>query len=256
MKLGRHDIHLWLVRDRDVQDPALLLAYQGLLSAEEQAISQRIVQPAQRHQYLVTRALVRTVLSRYDGHSAPNMLSFISNGYGTPSLARRGTQGDVSFNLSHSEALVVLAVGLDRMIGVDVECMSRPTDFIGLSERYFAPQEARWLQGRSTRELSDGFFELWTLKEAYVKARGLGLSLSLDAFGFQFAGQGISVSFSSACDDHPANWRFWQFRPTPAHTLALAVAGPELNDLVLSCYEGVPMTGFRPVRHQASRFSS
>ena len=71
---------------------------------------------------------------------------------------------------------------------------------------------------------SDRFFDLWTLKEAYIKARGMGLSIPLDHFSFEFTpAGGITISFTSELDDQPKDWQFWQIQPSSTHRAAVGI---------------------------------
>lgn len=85
--------------------------------------------------------------------------------------------------------MIVLAVTRDREIGVDVECQvdgEDPLDVAYLDDRLFCPREARELRLFLLEQQADRFYELWTLKEAYVKSCGKGLFMPLDQFGFRF----------------------------------------------------------------------
>ena len=83
------------------------------------------------------------------------------------------------YNLSHSGEWVVCAT--DRApIGIDVERV-RPVN-INLARLYFSTAEYRSLIGKTEPERNQLFFDLWTLKESYVKAKGRGLAIPLDSF--------------------------------------------------------------------------
>ncbi len=237
---------MWFVQDQEIRDPELLARYEALLNNEERARHQRFVFARHRHQFLVTRALARAVLAEYDQALTPENLDFVRNEYGKPRVSNFSRDRDVSFNLSHTQGLVVLAVApAGYRLGVDVESLTRPVDVEKLSARYFSPQEVRELQDVKVSELHERFFDLWTLKEAYIKACGMGLSIPLEDFSFHFSGKTIAVHFSPQRDDDPGRWRFWQLKPTGRHKVALAVSGRPLDGLSLICRRGVPMQGFQ-----------
>lgn len=96
-----------------------------------------------------------------------------TNAYGKPYVPDR--PGD--FSLSHGGDLIVLAVA-DRAVGVDVEPLGRRHGDI--AKRVFKPEEIEWMNAGDDPDRR--FFELWTLKEAVMKAEGKGLSLSPETF--------------------------------------------------------------------------
>ncbi|MDT8399251.1 MAG: 4'-phosphopantetheinyl transferase superfamily protein [Pseudomonadales bacterium] len=255
MKIAKHEIHLWVVLDQEIKDPALLESYQALLSAEEEVRHQRFIFPRHRHQYLVTRALARAILAEYDQAATPENLLFVRNEYGKPGVTGFSKGSQLSFNISHTEGLVVLAVCVaDYKLGVDVEYMARTADILKLAERYFSPQEVRDLNDLKVSELNGRFFDLWTLKESYIKACGQGLTIPLEEFSFELNARSIRISFSPQRNDDPERWRFWQLQPSPGHKLALAVTGKNVSDFSLSCYKGVPLQGF--VQHKCQTLRS
>jgi 4'-phosphopantetheinyl transferase len=126
------------------------------------------------------------------------------------------------FNLSHTAGLVACAVALDRDVGVDVEHLWPPTFDIGLARHHFAPAEVAGLEALPPEARRARFFALWTLKEAYIKARGLGLALPLERFAFDFEGPALGVRFDPELGDQPERWHFARLQPTAVHALALA----------------------------------
>jgi 4'-phosphopantetheinyl transferase len=91
-------------------------------------------------------------------------------------------------------------VSATRGIGVDVEYLPRKNDTAGIASHFFAPQEQAGLAER--------FFDYWTLKEAYIKARGKGMALPLDGFWFDLSGDEPMISFDDRIPDNPVLWRF------------------------------------------------
>ena len=128
----------------------------------------------------------------------------------------------LEFNLAHTRGLVACAVALGRDVGVDVEWLGRRGRTLEIAERYFSPSEVRDLRATPGPDRKERFFRYWTLKEAYVKARGEGLRLPLRRFSFHLDGPAVRVSFESDSDD-PRAWQFLIECPTPSHLLAVAV---------------------------------
>ncbi|MFD1330382.1 4'-phosphopantetheinyl transferase family protein [Methylopila musalis] len=191
-----------------------------LLSDDERERWRRFVAPGARAQFLAARLLLRRTLSRY--HAAPpEAWRFAAGAHGRPHVAEPVGAG-LEFNLSHTDGLVALAVSREREVGVDVENVSRVLDTEALAPAVFAPPEAAAFAATAPADRLETFFALWTLKEAYAKARGLGLSLPLDSFAFDLAGAAPALHVTDRCPDDPARWRFWRLRPTPSHALALA----------------------------------
>ena len=227
--------HLWHVACDQVQDPELLAAYHRLMSPDEAAQQARFVFPEDRRQYLLTRALVRSVLSRY-APVAPGDWQFARSAHGRPEIVGPERAPRLRFNLSNTRSLIACLVAREREVGVDVEDLDRAGETVALAERFFSPAEAAALRALPPAEQRTRFLQLWTLKEAYIKARGLGLSLPLDAFSIQLDDPAeIGISFDHRIADQPAEWQFSLLRPSPRHLLATAIhkgQGPAL-DLVV-----------------------
>jgi 4'-phosphopantetheinyl transferase len=169
----------------------------------------------------VAHALLRTALSRYAG-IRPEAWGFVASVHGRPEIDT-STRPRLRFNLSHSKGLVACAVTLERDVGIDVERVGRRADTTALARRWFSSSENRFLAGLPAPEARAGFFSLWTLKEAYAKARGLGLGIALDVASFQLApGMPPAVSFRPGHDDDTRAWQFASLEPRPGYRLAVA----------------------------------
>ncbi len=210
------EARLYTVKLDDTRDPALLAAYRELLSPEERARGDRYLVAHKRHEHLVTQALKRLVLGRLLG-VAPGSLTFDIGEHGKPSLP----SGRVRFNLTNTDGLVAMVVTEDAEVGVDAENIERRTDTVGIADRFFAEPEVKMLHATPAERQVGLFFEIWTLKEAYLKACGSGLHLPLGSFWFSFAP--IGVTFAPPIVDDPARWRFFQSWVEPRWRLAAAV---------------------------------
>jgi len=216
------EIHVWLSFWDGITDENLHDVYRELLSSDERRQENRFYFAKDRCRYLVSRALVRTVLSRYLCIE-PQDWEFSRNTFGRPEIANRAARpARLSFNLSHTQNLVALGVTRSREVGVDIEHLQARAVATEIADRYFAEEEAAALRAVPPESKQFRFFEYWTLKESYIKARGMGMSLSLDKFSFHFSdAQAIEMTISSELDDDPSRWQFWQFRPAPEYMLAI-----------------------------------
>lgn len=141
--------------------------YHALLDNEELARAARFRFPHDRQRYIIGHGLLRETLGRYLGLSAKDLV-LLRGEFGKPYLEGH----PIHFNLSDTKDAVLVALS-KHPIGVDIETMNRHTDHVGVAEHYFTPPEVV-----SIAEAADGkrrFLELWTRKEAVLKACGVGL---------------------------------------------------------------------------------
>ena len=216
-------VHIDLVDTANAAALAKLDSYKALMSIDEHERMLRLVFDRDRRAFLITRALVRTMLSRYAAVK-PTDWRFIENVHGRPEILDRpsGTP-DLRFNISHTNGLIACAVTIGREVGVDVEHVGRHLHY-DVPGRFFAPDEVTDLHKLPEEDQQKVFFDYWTLKEAYIKARGFGLALPLGDFAFKLNPPGPpAITFEPSLDDDPATWQFMQDWPTPQHRLGLAV---------------------------------
>jgi 4'-phosphopantetheinyl transferase len=218
------EVHLWLCFAPVAESTGVEAAGLALMSADERERHRRLVFERDRTRYLLTRMLARQALARYVGIS-PQRLQFRANSYGRPFLAEQpvSADGPVSFNLTHTDGLIVLALTRGLAIGVDAECVRRTVD-PDLARSVFSPSEIASFAALPRELQRRRFLDLWTLKESYIKARGMGLSLPLDRFSFHFPSpEDLSLEFAEGFDDTPARWDVRQLRPRSEHLVALCV---------------------------------
>ncbi|MEO8682508.1 MAG: 4'-phosphopantetheinyl transferase superfamily protein [Vicinamibacterales bacterium] len=232
-------VHVYLVNPEHPDLVPHLDAYQALLTPDERERMARLIFERDRRNFLITRAHVRTMLSRY-ARVAPADWRFIANVHGRPEILDRPSGvPDLRFNLSHTKGLIACAVTIGREVGVDVEHVGRRLTH-DVAGRFFAPREVADLKALPPAEQPRVFFDYWTLKEAYIKARGFGLALPLGDFAFRLAPPApVEITFEPSLHDDPATWQFAQAWPTPQHRLGLAVRRSG-DDLPVRFREVVP----------------
>jgi 4'-phosphopantetheinyl transferase len=254
--MSSNEIHLWLANYDEISDARLHAAYRELLTAEERAQEPRFYFERDRRRYLVTRALVRTVLSRYVPAVDPKAWVFGSNDYGRPEIAN-AEGAHLSFNISHTHSLIVLGVTTGRALGVDVENHRAREVSIDVANRYFAPDEVAELNTVPRDRQQYRFFEYWTFKESYIKARGMGLSLPLDKFSFSYPHEAaVDIAIHPELADDAKRWQFWQFRPSPEYLVAVCAERVHAPAPRLIVRRTVPMLGETSYVPQFSRVSN
>ncbi|MPZ14324.1 MAG: 4'-phosphopantetheinyl transferase superfamily protein [Chloroflexi bacterium] len=221
LALGGGIVDLWYwFYDRN-DDAELLARHEALLTPDERERHMSFKFESDRRLFLATRALVRTALSGYAA-VGPADWRFASGEHGKPRVDYPAVTPPIHFNLANTTGLVVCAVSLDYdAIGVDAERISRDADTVGLAERYFSASEAAALRALSPAEQRRRFFSYWTLKESYIKARGVGLALPLDQFSFLIDDDSISIGFEAQCADDATRWRFALLDAPPRHIVAV-----------------------------------
>jgi 4'-phosphopantetheinyl transferase len=197
------------------------------LDPEERARVERFVFPKDRLSFALGRALVRSRLSD-DGR-------FHMNAYGRPELSVLPGLPRLRFNISHCDGMVAAAFTIGQDVGLDVEPLDRRCADLTIARSYFAPPEVHFIEAQPEAEQRAAFLAFWTLKEAYIKARGMGLSIPLAEFAFTL--DPLQIAFSSEIADDPDRWFFWRANPVPSHQVALAAIRSPGEELVVSCGE-------------------
>jgi 4'-phosphopantetheinyl transferase len=218
--LGDDDVRVWLAEPEAWRAPEHCQQALALLSEGERDRWRRFRFDEDRTAFLVAHALLRVALSRHAPVSAEEW-TFRVDGYGQPSI--EAPAWPLRFSLTHTRDLVACAVTRRRPVGIDVEVAARPAP-MEVAERYFAPGERRDIEATAPSGRARLFFEFWTLKEAYAKARGLGFHLPFDRFEFRRdPGQAWRViALDPGPSEDPASWWFHGWS-TPTHQSALAL---------------------------------
>ena len=223
MHIEENQIHLWHLHQADFDLPSLQEKCLSWLTGEESRRYHRYQFDRHRKQLLLGRVLLRIALSSYDVSIAPPAWKFSQNEYGKPAISEQQNSASLYFNLSHSGQRVVLAVARFPEIGVDIELSTKARRIEAIAQRFFSPKEATEILSLPKAQQQNRFYDLWTLKEAYIKACGMGLSIPLQHFSYGFpGGGGIAIDFDARRNDTVQAWQFWQFDAGPSYKLALA----------------------------------
>jgi len=163
-------VSVWL---SDLEGPHDHEAAFELMSEDERARAHRFVFEVHRRRFIACRALVRTLLAERVG-GRPRDVRFEYGPVGKPALAGVGDDG-LQFNVSHSDRQALVALSEGRVIGIDLQQMRPIADVDRLAATVFSDAEREALSRVPPGERLQGFYNGWTRKEAYIKARGEGL---------------------------------------------------------------------------------
>lgn len=182
----------------------------------------RFVHQEDAYRSLLGEVLIRSTLS-HDMGVSHHELKFDYNPYGKPLLHNNP---DITFNISHSGNWVAMILDHEgHAVGVDVE-KTVPLN-LAFAANLFAPRENQILASKTGDAQLEYFYQLWTLKESYMKAVGKGLSIPL-------------TSFSMNCKEDTGEWyspeatgfHFKSFRMDHAHIFSVCSNVNYLPDVI------------------------
>jgi 4'-phosphopantetheinyl transferase len=192
-----------------------------LLSCDERAKCLRFHSHADRQRYLASHSMVRILLSKYQD-VAPAEWSFTYCEKGRPEIANTGVP-PLRFNLTHTRGLAACIVTSEDDCGIDAEWLNPRHNPAGVAARYFSAEENVHLNALKGEPWLEYFYSCWTLREAYVKARGIGLNFPLHKLSFIIAApDSIRIRLHPDIEDDASRWHFRLFRPVTTHVLAAA----------------------------------
>jgi 4'-phosphopantetheinyl transferase len=224
------DVEISFGRTEQLEDGDQLALASSILSDSERDRAARFRFPRDARSYVRARALLRETLSRWCDVPA-RAWRFEADSYGRPVIA--SPRSGLRFSVSHTARLVAVAVTTGRDIGIDAEQIpaSIPYEILGM---VFTAGERRLLESVDEQDRTTRFAELWTLKEAYAKARGLGLSLPLDRYGFA-----LDPPRLVSGPDDDARWQLESMKPLADHRAALCVRGDGQPPVVSTRWDDV-----------------
>ena len=211
LPLVEAEVHVW--RASLQLDTPRVEALRRTLSAEERHREERFRFQADRVRYTAAHGLLREILARYLGVPAI-ALEFVQGEHGKPALIAPRCAGRLRFNLSHSEDLALVAVALDREVGVDLESLVQQVEAVEIASQFFAAREALALGRISADRRGVAFLRMWTRKEALSKAIGIGLAAGAPTLNGDWAVQSWD-----------RGWRVRSLKPAAGYAGAVAAEG-------------------------------
>ncbi|HJQ31332.1 MAG TPA: 4'-phosphopantetheinyl transferase superfamily protein [Pyrinomonadaceae bacterium] len=201
-----------------------MIALLRSLSEDELRRAYRLRFPRDRARFIAARGILREILGRYT-RTPPERVRFDYNAYGKPELLDEGEGARIRFNLSRAGTVALFAVAAGRDVGVDIETLREDFACAEVAAKFFSPFEVAAL-AVPPHSFVRAFYNCWTRKEAYVKARGMGLSLPLDCFDVSLApGEPAALLETRGGEPDAAHWSLREIDVGTTHVAAVAVEG-------------------------------
>jgi 4'-phosphopantetheinyl transferase len=220
-------VHVWAA-NLDLSATALKHLAETLSSNESERAS-RFHFERDRNRYIAGRGLLRAALGKYV-QLPPAEVPLVYGPNGKPLLQTGGNPTTLHFNLTHSQNLALLAVTRAAQIGVDVEAVRPLSEAHELVDRFFSARESAAFESVPEAQKPVAFFNLWTRKEAWLKATGEGIGHLLNKVEVSFL-PGEPAQLLTLPQNSKSRWTLTDLVPAPGFTAALAVAcsAPTLN---------------------------
>ena len=220
--LEANKVHVW-ARSLDVPAPVCAL-FERMLSAGERERAARFRFAEHRDRYIVAHGWMRRVLSAYLG-IPPTQIEFSFGARGKPALSDLGRSSDLQFNLAHSEGMALLAITDQTPVGIDLERLRPLQDADDLVARFFSPHEIHRFSSLRHEQKTTAFFNLWTRKEAWLKATGEGIAHLLGQVEVSFV-PGESARLVKLPEGFAplSSWSIFELTPAPGFAAACVVA--------------------------------
>jgi len=209
------------------------------LAPDELSRAARLRLPEDQKRFVAGRAILRDILARYL-KTKGSELRFCYREFGKPDLESEPGAGKLAFNLSHSHGIALYAITRGRDIGIDVEQILPELADHDTARLFFSPREIATLCGLPVNCRAEAFFECWTRREAYVKARGEGFATGLNGFDVSLGPNQPAAVLRVGEDPLEASqWSLHALAPAPDYVGAVAVKG---NDLLLRLWHWKPLS--------------
>ncbi len=219
------DVHLWAVSAG--VDGQALTALKNVLSATEIAAASRYRFEELQRAYVLRHGCLRWLIGAYLDIAARDVLIGIGE-FGKPFLSDPKT--DLRFNMSHSGPLNLFAFANALEVGVDIEQIRGLSDARAIAERFFSAEEQSDFRSIDDASILPAFYEVWTRKEAYVKAVGSGLSVAPASFCVTVrANQPAALVHISGDREAAEKWQIHTFAPTDGFVCSLAYSSTRRN---------------------------
>jgi 4'-phosphopantetheinyl transferase len=195
-----------------------------ILSENERKRAERFLFKHHKMRFIASHGFLRNILSKYL-NIKPSLIRFNYSKKGKPrvsSIMNNANNTKIAFNMSHSENMALFGITKCSSVGIDIEYIRPIIDIDSLIKRFFTQNEYILINSLKKDEKLKKFFDIWTLKESYLKATGEGIA------GLK----NIEVSFDIKSSPHilyknkplsSDSWKFTSFTPASGYTAAISL---------------------------------
>ncbi len=221
-----HDeIHVW--RANLDLSPQTIEELEILLSEDEILRANRFRFAKHKRRFIAARGILRQLLGRYL-QTSPEKINFTYNPQGKPQLASCFQNIDLQFNISHSEDLALYSFNYEQLIGIDLEYLRDNVDYQSIARRFFCETEFELIANCISEQQQQRFYQLWTAKEAYLKAIGTGLGGGLETLEIKIdRAENIYLHSIESPKEIASNWSLYNFIPESNFVATIALLGKE-----------------------------
>ena len=226
LRISHDECHVWKVDLRLVNKENFQIS---ILSEDERKCLSLFKFSKDRFRYGITHSVKRLILASYL-NEWPEKLVFTREKYGKPAILRQQNWLNLQFNLSHSHQLILLGVTVEDPVGIDVEYHDETISIESLSKFVFSPLEQQYFSTLTNeQERINSFFQCWTQKEAYLKAKGIGLGMNLAGISTETNKQSIHkwLKVSIANEQEMSIWHLLSLRAAEFYSASLVIANNE-----------------------------
>jgi len=204
--LASDEVHSWCVGL--AASPEACARLYATLSCDERSRSTRLRFERDRRRFVVAHGVLRELLARYL-ETRPGRIRYVYNAFGKPGLSPE-FGNLITFNLSHSAGLALMAITAGSSVGVDLEYLRAQPQDVEIARHFFSGADVDQLSGLAGQRRTQAFFTCWTKMEAHVKARGEGLT---------------ALGRAPSCVAPARHWSLYTLEPAPGYVGALVVEG-------------------------------
>ncbi len=179
LSLSSENIDVWLCDLKKLSDNTD--EFYSILAEDELKRVEKLKIEGKKKQYIITKGSLRKYLGLLT-EADPSVFKFKYLEYGKPVLEEPSRYVDISFNISHSNDIALIAISRKCDIGIDVEKINHEVDHQALVSRFFSKAEQSEFNHYSASSKAKAFYACWTRKEAFIKATGNGIAYGLDTF--------------------------------------------------------------------------